>query len=128
MEMADGSQLPGFSVLTKGSAGTIRQFYTGCAIFGDGHYRGLDLLSPVLNILGRDVRGLFASSSQRTRLQPGSENYPCQNYASRLPIRPARSCTYCQATRPERLPRVTAHSAASLRRVSSSMARAWALA
>ena len=33
--------------------------------------------------------------------------------ASFTPSRPARSCTYCQATRPEREPRVVAHSSAS---------------
>ena len=32
---------------------------------------------------------------------------------SRTPNRPARSCTNCQATRPERAPRVVAHSSAS---------------
>ncbi len=31
------------------------------------------------------------------------------------PSLPARSCTYCQATRPERAPRVVAHSSASRR-------------
>ena len=38
------------------------------------------------------------------------------------PSRPARSCTYCQATRPEREPRVVAHSSAS-RRSSSGVDR-----
>jgi hypothetical protein len=39
---------------------------------------------------------------------------------SLTPLRPARSCTYCQATRPEREPRVVAHSSASRRRSSAS--------
>ena len=39
-----------------------------------------------------------------------------------LPSRPARSCMNCQATRPERLPRVVAHSSASARSVSGSIA------
>ena len=37
------------------------------------------------------------------------------------PSRPARSCTYCQATRPERAPRVVAHSSASRRNSSPSI-------
>src|SRR5258707_2869259 len=37
------------------------------------------------------------------------------------PRRPARSCTYCQATRPEREPRVVAHSSASRRRSSAAI-------
>ncbi len=41
---------------------------------------------------------------------------PCIVHASR----PARSCTYCQATRPERAPRVVAHSSASRRSSSPS--------
>ena len=51
METADGGQVPGFSILTKAPDGTMRQFYTGCAMFGNGHYRGLDMLTPVWNIL-----------------------------------------------------------------------------
>ncbi len=35
--------------------------------------------------------------------------------------RPAKSCTNCQATRPEREPRVVAHSSASRRRASASI-------
>ena len=40
--------------------------------------------------------------------------------ASQVPWRPARSCTYCQATRPERAPRVCAHSSASRRNACAS--------
>ena len=43
---------------------------------------------------------------------------------SGLPSRPARSWMNCQATRPERLPRVVAHSSASARSVSGSMVEA----
>ena len=39
---------------------------------------------------------------------------------SGLPRRPARSCVNCQATRPDRLPRVVAHSSASARSCSGS--------
>jgi len=51
METDNGSQLPGLSVFLKSPDNTIRHFYTVSAIMGDGHYRGLDLLSPVWNLL-----------------------------------------------------------------------------
>ncbi len=51
MEMDDGSQLPGVSVFLKGADGQLRHFYTGSALQGDDHYRGLDLLTPVWSML-----------------------------------------------------------------------------
>ena len=51
MEDADGNQMPGVSVFTKDANGEVRHFYTLSAMMGDGHYRGMDLLSPVWNML-----------------------------------------------------------------------------
>jgi len=57
MEDADGDQLPGASVFVKGADGAPRHFYTVSAIMGDGHYRGMDLLSPVWNSLDLTAAG-----------------------------------------------------------------------
>ena len=51
MEDADGNQMPGVSVFTKDADGEVRHFYTLSALMGDDHYRGMDLLSPVWNML-----------------------------------------------------------------------------
>lgn len=51
METPDGRQLPGVSVFLKDGDGALRHFYTASAMMGDGHARGLDLLSPVWNLL-----------------------------------------------------------------------------
>lgn len=51
MEDADGNQFPGLSVFVKDKAGEIRHFYTMSAMMGDDNYRGMDLLSPVWNML-----------------------------------------------------------------------------
>ena len=48
LEDEEGSQLPGVSVFVK-RGDEIRHAYTASAIMGGGHYRGLDLLSPVWN-------------------------------------------------------------------------------
>jgi len=45
-----GDQLPGVSVFHRDGDGTIRHFYTGGAIMGEGQYRGLDLMSPVWHL------------------------------------------------------------------------------
>lgn len=50
MEGRDGNQLPGISVFLN-SDPVPHHFYTGGAVMGDGHYRGIDLLSPVWNLL-----------------------------------------------------------------------------
>lgn len=51
MEDADGNQFPGVSVFLKGDDGVPRHAYTVSAIMGDDLYRGMDLLSPVWNML-----------------------------------------------------------------------------
>ena len=51
MENADGHQIPGSSVFSRAADGTIRHFVTNGMRMGDGSNRGLDLLSPVWNIL-----------------------------------------------------------------------------
>ena len=62
MEAPDGGQRPGVSVFLQGPAGGApRHFYTASAFMGDGRYRGLDLLSPLWNLLDLlpDGRGDF---------------------------------------------------------------------
>ncbi len=61
MEDAEGAQQPGVSVLELADDGTIRHFYTGGAWMGDGHFRGMDLLSPLWSFLDvtRQGRGDF---------------------------------------------------------------------
>lgn len=49
METADGAQIPGVSVLVREPGGGVRLFHSKSAMFGDGEYRGMDLLSPVWN-------------------------------------------------------------------------------
>lgn len=49
MEDAAGAQIPGVSVLVRGADGAVRLFQSKSAMFGDGEYRGMDLLSPVWN-------------------------------------------------------------------------------
>jgi predicted dithiol-disulfide oxidoreductase (DUF899 family) len=49
MEDEMGSQFPGVSVFTMAEGGALRHFYTVSAIMGDGHYRGMDQLTPVWN-------------------------------------------------------------------------------
>ena len=50
METPDGAQLPGVSVFAR-RHGELRHFYTGSAMMADGHFRGMDLLSPVWHFL-----------------------------------------------------------------------------
>ncbi|MDP6952592.1 MAG: DUF899 family protein [Alphaproteobacteria bacterium] len=50
MEDENGSQRPGLSVFVKRD-GEMRHFYTVSAMMGDDHYRGMDLYSPVWNLL-----------------------------------------------------------------------------
>lgn len=57
MEDADGGQMPGVSVLELAGDGTLWHFYTGGAMMGDGHFRGMDLLSPFWNFLDLTRRG-----------------------------------------------------------------------
>lgn len=56
VERSDGDQRPVFSVLTK-EGDRVRHFYSLPANFLDGSERGIDLLSPVWNILDLMPRG-----------------------------------------------------------------------
>lgn len=49
MADSDGSQSPGISVFAL-KDGLVRHFYSGHAQLAEGHWRGLDLLSPVWNL------------------------------------------------------------------------------
>lgn len=51
MENEDGTQNPGLSVFVLGPDGSPRHFYTGEAHLVDEHWRGIDLCSPVWNLL-----------------------------------------------------------------------------
>lgn len=50
-EDSDGGQLPGLSVFTKNEDGTLRHFYSVSAVMGEKEYRGIDLLTPIWNLL-----------------------------------------------------------------------------
>jgi predicted dithiol-disulfide oxidoreductase (DUF899 family) len=56
-EDADGAQEPGVSVFTLGPNGQTYHFYSGGAMFGDGQFRGMDLLSPVWHFLDLTPQG-----------------------------------------------------------------------
>jgi len=49
MQDDKGAQSPGVSVFTLSEDGSPRHFYTGGPIMSEGHFRGMDLLSPVWN-------------------------------------------------------------------------------
>ena len=51
METEDGSQLPGVSVFTRAADGAVYHRYSIGADLSNGHGRGIDLLSPVWNLL-----------------------------------------------------------------------------
>lgn len=57
MESDDGAQWPGVSVFRKGADGRVIHRYTGSAILGDGHFRGLDPMNPVWNLLDLTPEG-----------------------------------------------------------------------
>ena len=44
-------QLPGVSVFIKSEDGSLRHFYSASAIMKENEYRGLDLFTPVWNML-----------------------------------------------------------------------------
>ena len=46
-----GGQFPGVSVFGRAADGSPRHFYSAAAIMKAGEYRGIDLLSPVWNLL-----------------------------------------------------------------------------
>lgn len=56
MEDEQGAQLPGVSVFVLRD-GELFHTYSASAIMGGGHYRGLDLLSPVWNFLDLTPEG-----------------------------------------------------------------------
>jgi predicted dithiol-disulfide oxidoreductase (DUF899 family) len=49
-QTADGKQLPLVSVFAKTPDGSVRHFYSGGAMLGDGAVGGLDQLTPVWNL------------------------------------------------------------------------------
>ena len=46
-----GGQYPGISVFTLSADGSAHHFYSACAIMGEDIFRGLDLFTPVWNLL-----------------------------------------------------------------------------
>src|SRR5712671_2367778 len=82
-------------------------------------------LSQVVGDLGLEVAALEAGPRSQTgllRLDRRGEHRvfgPVHRYSSFLPSCPATSWMNCQATRPERAPRVTDHSTACLRNASA---------
>ncbi len=53
----DGRQFPGLSVFTRAADGTLRHSYSGSAIMRDGEFRGVDLYTPVWNLLDLTPQG-----------------------------------------------------------------------
>jgi predicted dithiol-disulfide oxidoreductase (DUF899 family) len=51
VEDADGAQWPAMSVFVRTPSGEVQQSWSGGARMDDEHFRGLDLLSPVWNLL-----------------------------------------------------------------------------
>jgi predicted dithiol-disulfide oxidoreductase (DUF899 family) len=56
-EDPDGSQHPGISVFVRSPDGTVKHFYSSCAIMKEKINRGIDLLSPVWNIFDLTPEG-----------------------------------------------------------------------
>jgi len=52
-----GGQMPGATVIVRDEEGNLRHTYSGSAVFDSGEYRGIDLLSPVWNILDLTPEG-----------------------------------------------------------------------
>lgn len=50
-------QFPGVSVFVKSQDGPLRHFYSASAIMKDSEYRGIDLLTPVWNLLDLTPQG-----------------------------------------------------------------------
>ena len=50
-EDSGGRQFPGLSVIARGEDGSPRHIYSACAIMKEVEYRGLDLYTPVWNLL-----------------------------------------------------------------------------
>jgi predicted dithiol-disulfide oxidoreductase (DUF899 family) len=56
-EDPDGSQHPGISVFVRSPDGSVKHFYSSCAIMKEKINRGIDLLSPVWNIFDLTPEG-----------------------------------------------------------------------
>jgi predicted dithiol-disulfide oxidoreductase (DUF899 family) len=54
---ADGSQQPGISVFVRSPNGSVKHYYSNCAIMKEKINRGIDLLSPVWNIFDLTPEG-----------------------------------------------------------------------
>jgi len=54
---ADGNQQPGISVFVRSPDGSVKHFYSNCAIMKEKVNRGIDLLSPVWNIFDLTPEG-----------------------------------------------------------------------
>ncbi|MCH7638703.1 MAG: DUF899 family protein [Bacteroidetes bacterium] len=52
-----GGQMPGVTVIVRDEEGNLLHTYSGSAVFDSGEYRGIDLLSPVWNILDLTPEG-----------------------------------------------------------------------
>lgn len=52
-----GEQFPGVSVFCRAADGSPRHFYSASAMMGAGEFRGIDLLSPVWNLLDLTPEG-----------------------------------------------------------------------
>jgi len=52
-----GGQMPGVTVVVRDEEGNLCHTYSGSAVFDSGEYRGIDLLSPVWNILDLTPEG-----------------------------------------------------------------------
>ncbi len=57
MQDDDGTQHPGVSVFTREADGSVRHFYTCEAGMAKDHWNGMDLLSPVWNLLDLTLEG-----------------------------------------------------------------------
>ncbi len=53
----NGGQMPGVTVIVRDDKGNLRHTYSGSAVFDPGEYRGIDLLSPVWNVLDLTPEG-----------------------------------------------------------------------
>ena len=56
MEDEQGAQFPGVSVFSLHNGG-VRHLYTQSAMMAPGHFRGIDLLTPVYNFLDLTPEG-----------------------------------------------------------------------
>ena len=56
-EDESGEQSSGVSVFTRNATGEVQHRYSGSAVLGGGHYRGVDALTPVWNLLDLTPEG-----------------------------------------------------------------------